>query len=71
MKFCTLSLIGTLAVAGVPLAAGAATSPADRAFAQDSQTPASCPPGWWWTPAGYAEHGKYRPAHCAAEPVDD
>jgi hypothetical protein len=70
MRFRTLALIGALAVAGIPLAASASTTPADRAFAEDSQTSASCPPGSWWTPAGYAEHGKYRPAHCTPDRVD-
>ena len=24
-----------------------------------------CGQGYRWVPAGYAKHGKYRPAHCA------
>jgi hypothetical protein len=24
-----------------------------------------CPPGYYWEPAGYASHAKWRPAHCA------
>jgi hypothetical protein len=69
MRFRTLSLIGAPAVATVPLAANAASSPAvNQPIAQQSaQTEESCPPGSWWTPAGYAEHGKWRPGHCAPD----
>jgi hypothetical protein len=47
MRFRTLSLIGALAIAAVPLAADAASSLAEnQPIAQQSaQTAESCPPG--------------------------
>jgi hypothetical protein len=29
--------------------------------------PHGCPPGTYWTEAGYARHAKWRPAHCATK----
>jgi hypothetical protein len=64
----TLYLLGALAVATVPLSAVAQPVQADRQAAaeQYAATPAACPAGWVWEPAGYMGNGHWRPTHCAA-----
>jgi hypothetical protein len=64
MRLNALCLIGAVTVLAIPLSAGAVPAQADRQAA----TPAAftCPPGYYWEPAGYAQHGKFRLAHCAA-----
>ena len=77
MRLNALCLIGSLAAAAIPLAAGA--TPAQLAGKVSTQwgrqaavtvpqgKPAAyvCPPGYYWEPDSYAPHGKFRPAHCA------
>jgi hypothetical protein len=68
MRLRALYLIGALAMAAVPHAAGAAPSPAaysPGANAQQAAPADECGPGWYWEGAGYVDHGKWRPAHCA------
>jgi hypothetical protein len=69
MRLYQLCLIGALAVSAIPLAAGAAPAQSDRATAvgasRDTTATYACPPGYYWEPASYAPHGKFRPAHCA------
>ena len=70
MRLQNLYLLGALAVAAMPLSAGA-----QSLFANDQSTANSkavtqayrkCPHGWVWEPAGYLGSGKWRPAHCAS-----
>jgi hypothetical protein len=77
MRLNALCLIGSLAALAIPLPAGAATAQSAEAIsAQWSQQSAItaprgksagyvCPTGYYWVPAGYAKHGKFRLAHCA------
>jgi hypothetical protein len=69
MRLYAFRLIGALAVSAIPLAAGAAPAQSDRATAvgasRDTTAAYACPPGYYWEPASYAPHGKFRPAHCA------
>ena len=67
MRLNTVYLMGALVVAMAPLAAAAQPVPADRqATEQYASTPAVCPAGWVWEPAGYMGNGHWRSAHCAA-----
>ena len=68
MRLNTLYLMGMLTVAAVPLSAVAQPVQANRQPAADqyAPTPAACPAGWVWEPAGYMGNGHWRPAHCAA-----
>jgi hypothetical protein len=68
MRLNTLYLMGALAVAAAPLSALAQPVQANRQLAveQYAPTPAACPAGWVWEPAGYMGNGHWRPAHCAA-----
>jgi hypothetical protein len=70
MRLNTLYLIGTLAVAAVPLSAAAQPVQANRQTAagteQTMTAPDACATGWVWEPAGYMGNGHWRPAHCAA-----
>jgi hypothetical protein len=69
MRLNTLCLIAALTVTAIPLAANAMPPQLYRqqaANAPQDMPPASvCGPGWYWEPAGYVTHGKFRPAHCA------
>jgi hypothetical protein len=69
MRLNTLRLIGALTVAAVPVTASAASPQLYNQHAasaqQDMPAAVACAPGWYWEPAGYATHGKFRPAHCA------
>jgi hypothetical protein len=71
MRLKALCLIGVLTVTAVPLSAGAETAAADQQTAPNARqaTPATdeCGAGWYWEQAGYAKHGKWRPAHCAPD----
>jgi hypothetical protein len=68
MRLNTLYLMSALVVASVPLSAAAQpVQPNSQAAAQQyAPTPAACPAGWVWEPAGYMGNGHWRPAHCAA-----
>jgi hypothetical protein len=70
MRANTLCLFGAVAVLAIPLSTGAAPVQADRqaAVSAEQARPAAfrCPPGYYWEPAAYAPHGKFRLAHCAA-----
>jgi hypothetical protein len=69
MRLNTLYLMSALAVAAVPLSAAAQpvqSNPQTAAAEQYAPTPAPCPAGWVWEPAGYMGNGHWRPAHCAA-----
>lgn len=77
MRLNAPCLTGFLAALAIPLPAGAV--PAQSAGALSAQwSPQTavtapqgkwaadvCPPGYYWEPANYAPHGKFRPAHCA------
>jgi hypothetical protein len=77
MRLKALCLIGSLAALAIPLSAGAVTAQAAPAVTarSDGQAAAeaprgtstrhTCPPGYYWEPASYAKHGKFRLAHCA------
>jgi hypothetical protein len=68
MRLTTLYLAGALSVMAIPLSAGAAPSlPGGQTTVSTEQMsrPDACGPGWYWEHAGYAPHGKFRPAHCA------
>jgi hypothetical protein len=71
MRLTAVRVIGVLTVTAVPLSAGAETAAADQQAAPNARqaAPATnvCGPGWYWEQAGYAKHGKWRPAHCAPE----
>jgi hypothetical protein len=73
MRLNTLYLLGTLAVAAVPLSAAAQTAPAnDQAPATVQQIKSAhhaCPAGWIWEPAGYMGNGHWRSAHCTPRNV--
>jgi hypothetical protein len=70
MRVNALCLIGAVAVLAIPLSAGAAPAQADRQAAVSAEQARlaafPCPPGYYWEPAAYAPHGKFRLAHCAA-----
>ena len=79
MRLNALCLIGCLAASAIPLSAGA--EPAQSAVAvraaqsepqgfvsappRDPAPARTCPSGYYWEPASYAKHGKFRLAHCA------
>jgi hypothetical protein len=69
MRLNALCLIGAVAVLAIPQSAEAVPAQADRqaAVSAEQARPAAfpCPPGYYWEPAAYAPHGKFRPAHCA------
>jgi hypothetical protein len=69
MRLSTLCLIGALTVTAIPLSAYAMPQQSYRQQAasalQDTPAGGTCAPGWYWEPAGYVTHGKFRPAHCA------
>jgi hypothetical protein len=70
MRLQMLYFLGALAVAAVPLSAGAQSLPANgqwTANAQaDNQAAQQCPPNYDWEPAGYLGGGKWIPGHCAS-----
>src|SRR5260370_14580621 len=67
MRLNTVYLLGALAVAAVPLSAVAQPVQANRQAAEQyAPTPAACPAGWVWEPAGYMGNGHWREAHFAA-----
>jgi len=78
MRSNALCLIGCLAASAIPLSAGA--QPVQSAVAaraaqseregiasalRDPPSAHNCPSGYYWEPASYAKHGKFRLAHCA------
>ena len=69
MRRSSCGLIVLLALAALPRWAAAAAYQANRQEIASSQEVAQeadgCGPGWYWEQAGYAPHGKFRPAHCA------
>jgi len=69
MRLNTLCLIGSLTVTAMPLTAGATSPQLYRqqivGVQRDAPAATACAPGWYWEPAGYVTHGKFRPAHCA------
>src|SRR5260370_41415999 len=67
MRLNTVYLLGALAVAAVPLSAVAQPVQANRQAAEQyAPTPAACPAGWVWEPAGYMGNGHWRGAEWAA-----
>lgn len=71
MRLNALVLLGAITVAAIPLSAGAEPAQEDHQGVASHQEAApaedACGPGWSWEQAGYAKHGKWRPAHCAPE----
>jgi len=69
MRLHALYLVGVTIAAAIPLSAGAAPVGAGYQTAatarQATLAAYTCPPGYYWEPAAYAPHGKFRPAHCA------
>lgn len=69
MRLHALYLAGALIATAVPFSAGAVPAAPDHQTAASTQEAApaadTCPPGYYWEPADYARHGKFRPAHCA------
>jgi hypothetical protein len=74
MRLQTLYFIGTLAVAAIPLSAGAQSLPANDQWATeqwttnaqaDNRAVQQCAPGWVWEHGGYTGGGTWRPPHCA------
>jgi len=75
MRLNALYLTGALAILATPLSAGAqpaqSTDPAQlnrqptTSFQEVTPLEDACGAGWRWDDAGYAKHGKWRPAHCA------
>jgi hypothetical protein len=75
MRLNVLYLTGALTVLAVPLSAIAQPAQSMEPAQSDRQAPIgfqeaapaedTCGPGWRWEDAGYAKHGKWRPAHCA------
>ena len=70
MRLQNLYLLGALAVAAIPLSAGAQSLLANDQSNTNSrgvtQADRKCPPGSVWEPAGYLGSGKWRPARCAS-----
>ena len=69
MRLQTLYFIGTLAVAAIPLSAGAQSLPANDQWTNaqaDNQAVRQCPPGYDWEPAGYLGGGTWHPAFCGS-----
>ena len=69
MKLRVLYLTGALIATALPLSAQAIPVQPDHQATSSAQqatsAPDTCPPGYYWEPDGYAQHGKFRPAHCA------
>jgi hypothetical protein len=69
MRLRALYLTGALIAAAIPLSVSATPGAVDHQAAisgrQATSATATCPPGYYWEPDGYAAHGKFRPAHCA------
>lgn len=69
MRLHALYLAGALIATASPLSAGSVAAEVDQQTAASTQQAApaadTCPPGYYWAPARYARHGKFRPAHCA------
>ena len=69
MKLHVLYVTGALIATALPLSARAIPVQPDHQATSSAQqatsAPDTCPPGHYWEPDGYAQHGKYRPAHCA------
>ena len=69
MRLHALYLAGALTATAVPFSAGAVPAEADHEAAisarQATSATYTCLPGYYWEPASYARHGKFRPAHCA------
>ena len=65
MRSSSYGLIVLLALAALPRWAAAAPYQVNRQEVTSSQEADGCGPGWYWEQAGYAPHGKFRPAHCA------
>ena len=69
MRLHALYVTGALTALAIPLSAGAQTLQTNRPATTTEQyasTPAACPAGWVWEPAGYMGNGHWRPAHYAA-----
>ncbi len=69
MRLQALYFSGVLAVAAIPLTAGAQSLPTYSQPAPNAQEytqlAETCPAGWIWEQAGYLSSGKWRAAHCA------
>jgi hypothetical protein len=69
MRLNILRLISVLAIAMLPLSAGAVSAGAalapDAGTRQITAAADRCLAGYYWEAASYAPHGKWRPAHCA------
>jgi hypothetical protein len=68
MRLKALYLTGALMSVAIPLSAGAAPSQRDSQTTPNAEqmlASDACGRGWYWEAAGYAPHGKFRPAHCA------
>jgi hypothetical protein len=77
VRLNTLCFVRSLAALAITLPLGAVPAqPAGAASAQWGRQSAItaprgksaayvCPNGYYWVPAGYAKHGKFRPAHCS------
>jgi len=69
MRLHALYLTGALIATALPLSARAVPVRPDHQATTNAQqatsAPYTCPPGYYWSPDGYAPHGKFRPAHCA------
>lgn len=69
MRLQALYFSGALAVAAIPLSAGAQSLPTYNQPAPNfqgyGQLAEACPAGWVWEQPGYLSSGKWRPAHCA------
>jgi hypothetical protein len=69
MRAITRALLGIIGLATVCISATAVPLTPERASAglAREMVPVAngCPHGWHWVPAGYAVHGKWRPAPCA------
>jgi hypothetical protein len=70
MRLQALYFFGALAVAAIPLSAGAQPLPANdqgTTNAQAANPPVQqCAPGWVWEDGGYSGSGTWRPPHCAS-----
>jgi hypothetical protein len=70
MRLKSLYLCGALAVAAIPLSAGAQSWPANNPSAPNAQgyteSAKACPPGYDFEPSGYLGNGHWSPAHCAS-----
>jgi hypothetical protein len=68
MRLHALYLAGALIATAIPLSVGAVPAEADHEAAtsarQASPATYACPRGYYWKPARYARHGKFRRAHC-------